>query len=264
MADDATLMDVSRAYAPDLSDADVAASQAEVERFVRWCGADRLFRELRGHEVANYAETLTGGVADAFERGEAVRRFLAYAKKAGYASTNLGTHLRLRKPSAARAKKALRHEQIEVSAKEIEAMGVELEQLKAQRPEIVADLKRAMEDKDFRENAPLDAARDRQGYVEGRIRTLEATLDRAVVVDTPSRTPDGAIDVGATVSLRNLQSGVETTYTLVRPSEVDAGKGRISFESPVGRSVIGHTVGDEVDVNTPSGALRFRIERVGD
>jgi len=126
----------------------------------------------------------------------------------------------------------------------------------------LADLKRAMEDKDFRENAPLDAARAQQGYVEGRIRDVETMLDRAVdVKDDTSSSPD-TVHIGSTVILRNLVSDKEVSYTLVRPGEVNPAEGRISFESPVGRALLQHHAGDEVEVSAPSGTLRFRVDRV--
>jgi transcription elongation factor GreA len=119
-----------------------------------------------------------------------------------------------------------------------------------------------MEDKDFRENAPLDAARDHQGYVEGRIRRLEATLQQAVVVQDDPAPSGHEVEIGSTVVLRNLESGAETTYTLVRPGEVDAAQGRISFQSPMGQALLLHRAGDQVDVAAPSGTRRFRIESV--
>ena len=263
MADaSATLMEAARSYVASLTDAEKIGSQAEVERFARWCGSDREFARLRGHEVAMYAETLTGAVTDASDRAEAVRKFLAYAKKAGYSTSNLGTHLRVRKPSAKRSVKAAATKQTEVSAQEKEALTTELESLKAQRPRIIADLKRAMEDKDFRENAPLDAAKNEQALVEGRIRTLEATIQNAVVVEAAVRRQGDSVAIGTTLTLRNLKSDSQTTYTLVRPGEIDAAQGRISFESPVGRSLLGHHAGDEVEVAAPSGTIRFKIERV--
>lgn len=260
MSNDDTLIDGARQYLASLSDNERIARQAEVERFVRWCGADRTWAQLRAQEVANYADTLTGAVADASRRADAVKRLLAFAKKAGMTSTNLGSHLRLRKGGTSRPSRPA-PKQIDMSEQERSAVEVELQSLKAQRPRIVADLQRAMADKDFRENAPLDAARQQQAYVEGRIRQLQATLDNAVIVE--DRAPSGdAIEIGSTVVLRNLASGAETVYTLVRSGEVNAAKGRISFESPVGQALLRRRAGDEIEVAAPSGTRRFRIERV--
>jgi transcription elongation factor GreA len=255
-----TLSDAARSYFGTLDDNHVA-SRSEIERFIRWCGANRTFDQIRGQEVANYAETLTGTVTDANERADAVRKFLAYAKKAGYSETNLGVHLRVRKSSAPKPK-AARVQEIQMTEAEKAALEVELAELKAQRPRIVQDIQRAMSDKDFRENAPLDAAKDRQAYVEGRIRSLEAKLDHAVIVENSAPSSSHVIEVGSTVVLHNLSSGKQTTYTLVRPSEVNAAEGRISFESPVGRALLSHRAGEEVEVAIPSGTVRFRVERI--
>lgn len=259
---DVTLLDAARRYFEVLSTDDRAASQAEVERFVRWCGADRGFDQVRGQEVANYAETLTGTVADANERAEAVRKFLAYAKKEGLSSTNLGTHLRVRKTSAGKGVRGRKLVEVHMTQAEKDALELELESLKAQRPRIIAEIQRAMADKDFRENAPLDAARDQQGHVEGRIREVEAKLNAAVIIEDSGPTTTHLIEVGSTVALHNLSTGKETTYSLVRPGDVNAAEGRISFESPVGRALLGHRVGDEVEVAVPSGTVRFRVERI--
>jgi transcription elongation factor GreA len=258
-----TLMETARRYLASLPADQRVGTQPEVERFVRWCGPDRVVQQLRGQDVANYAETITGSVIDATKRADAVRALFVYAKKVGLTDTNLGSHLRLRKGTASKsAAKTATVERIEMSVIQKEALEAELESLKSQRPKILADLKRAMEDKDFRENAPLDAARAQQGYVEGRIREIETMLDRAIeVADDASATPD-SVHIGSTVVLRNLASEKEVTYTLVRPGEVNPGQGRISFESPVGKALLQHRVGDEVEVAAPSGTLRFRVERV--
>jgi transcription elongation factor GreA len=258
-----TLIGAARRYFETLPAEQRIAVQAEVERFVRWCGADRSFDQLRGQDVANYAETITGSVTDAAQRAEAVRGFLAFAKKSGQTATNLGTHLRLRKTAGARgAAPAAAPRRVELSEQQKTALVAELDGLKAQRPKILQDLQRAMADKDFRENAPLDAARQQQAYIEGRIRELEATIDHAVVVQQQRPASQHLVEVGSTVVLRNLASGAEVTYTLVRPGEAEAASGRISFESPVGRALLQRQVGDEVEVTIPSGTVRFRIERV--
>ncbi len=263
MADSVSLAQAARRYLAALADKERIASQAEVERFTRWCGADRACDQLRAQEVANYAETFTGSVIDASQRAEAVRKFLAFAKKEGFTSSNLGTHLRLRKFAATLAAgRGGAPKEVQVSEQERAALVAEIESLKAQRPQLMKDIQQARADKDFRENAPLDAARQQQAYIEGRIRRLEATLDRAVVVQGAATPSGDAVEIGSTVHLRNLNSGAETVYTLVRPSEVNAAQGRISYESPVGRALLQKRAGAEVEVAAPSGNLRFRIERV--
>lgn len=263
MSDDVTitLFDAAREHLESLRSEDAVAIQSEVERFVRWTGPDRVLGDLTANEVANYAETFSGTMTDAGRRGDAVKKFLAFAKKAGYTTTNLGTHLRIKKSAKkASAERAL--ESIEMTEHDKAAIEVELEGLKAQRPGIIDDIRRAMADKDFKENAPLDAARDQQGYVEGRIRRLEATLNVVVVVTDEAKPKGDVVELGCTVVLRNLKSNVEVSYTLVRPTEADASQGKISLESPVGQSVLKKSPGDEVNVSAPSGNIRFRLERV--
>jgi transcription elongation factor GreA len=257
------LADAARQYLASLSDDRRVADQAEVERFLRWYGPERTCGALRGQEVANYAEMLTGSVTDASRRADAVKSFLAFVKKAGLTETNMGVHLRLRKGSAAPKPRRPAPKQVEMTEQQRVAVEAEVASLKAQRPKIIEDIQRARADKDFRENAPLDAARDRQGHVEGRIRQLESMLEHAIIVEADSARPTSeTVQIGSTVVLRNLQSDAETRYTLVRPGEVNAAQGRISYESPVGQALLDQRAGDEVEVTVPSGTMRFRIERV--
>jgi len=256
-----TLREAARLYLESISADSRTTDRAEIERFSRWAGADRTLEEVRGHDVANYAETLAGNITDVQARANALKGFFAYAKKAGLTSSNLGAHLRLKKGQSTKAQRTAVKE-IEMSNDEHAALSQELEALKAQRPQIVEDIRRAMADKDFRENAPLDAAKQQQGHVEGRIREIEAKLAHAVIVEQGSRGDGHAVEIGSTVRLVNLKSGAETSYTLVRPGDVSPSDGRISYESPVGRALLQRRAGDEVEVTTPSGPVAFRIEAV--
>jgi transcription elongation factor GreA len=127
---------------------------------------------------------------------------------------------------------------------------------------VAEELRLAMADKDFRENAPLDAARERQGLLEARIRELEATLKQAVIIADASLRSNARVGVGSAVLLRNLKSGVELRYVLVSPSEVNPAEGKISIASPVGKALIERSAGEEVEVAAPAGKIRFRIESV--
>lgn len=261
MPEKTTLGDAASRYLESLSPEELETRRAEVQRFVRWAGVDRKTGRLRGQEVANYAETLPGSVADSSVRAETVRAFLAFAKKAGFTSTNLGTHLRVRKTSVKAPRSGKTVKQVELSVAEHSMLADELASLKAQRPKILQDIQRALSDRDLRENAPLDAARQQQSFMESRIRTIEATLGRAVIVTDEAPTGE-AVAIGSTVVLRNLSTDSEVRYTLVRPGEVNAGQGRISYESPVGQALLQRRAGDEVQVKAPSGTHRFRVEQV--
>ena len=237
-------------------------SQSEVYRFVRWYGADRPVGELRGHDVALYAESLGTATADIVRRAEALRSFLAFAKKEGLTTTNLATHLRLRKsPLSVEGGAVTAATPSQLTAEGHASLSAELESLKAERPRIAEELRRAMVDKDFRENAPLDATRERQAHVEGRIRQLETILKQAEVVGGEAA-PGARTHLGSTVVVRDLASGSAVRYTLVSPSEVSPAEGKISIASPVGKAMLSRTVGEEVEVSVPAGSLRYRIEEI--
>jgi len=237
-------------------------SQAEVYRFARWFGADRPIGDLRGHDVALYAESLGPATPDVTRRAETVRSFLAFARKERLTSTNLASHLRLRKsPQPGRTVVAPRPKKTQLTEEGHASLHAELTTLKEQRPAVAEELRQARLDKDVRENAPLDAALERQGHLEARIRELDALLKHAEVIGVGADSGSKA-HLGSTLQVRDLASGAAVRYTLVSPSEVSPLQGKISVASPVGRALIERVVGDEVEVLVPAGILRFRIEEI--
>jgi transcription elongation factor GreA len=119
-----------------------------------------------------------------------------------------------------------------------------------------------MADKDFRENAPLDAARNEQAHLEARIKDIDATLRRAVVLDQGAEHPGDVSQIGDNVTIKDLRNGREMSYTLVNSDEVRSGQGKISIASPVGKAVYQRRAGEEVEVEAPSGTFRVRIESI--
>jgi len=113
---------------------------------------------------------------------------------------------------------------------------------------------------DLSENAEYHAAKERQGHVEAQIADMEDRLSRALVIDPKSLSGDKVI-FGATVRLKD-ENGKSVTYQVVGQTEADAKIGRISYSSPLGRALIGRTVGDEVEVSAPSGDKYYVIEKV--
>lgn len=251
----------------------------EVERFVDWVGAEREMTSLTGDEIDAYLRErfpdLVGGEGDDAEEGELddaaaaqiepLRAFLAYASRLAFTEENLVPHLRLGDGAGgarggAGAAAELGGKAYYVTLEGVAALEHELEELKGRRPEIARELRAAMADKDFRENAPLDAARDQQAHLEARIRVIEDQLRHAVIIDP--ETKRGRANVGSTVKVLNLNVDREQTFQLVSPSEVDPADGKISVESPVGSAVIDHVPGDEVEVQAPAGAVRLRVLEV--
>ena len=140
-----------------------------------------------------------------------------------------------------------------------ELLRSELNRLKnEERPRISAAIAEARSHGDLSENAEYDAARDRQGMVEARIRDIEAKLANAQVVDPRELDAEGRVVFGATVELEE-ESGESATWQIVGEDEADIKEGRISFGSPIARALIGKHAGDAVDVQTPGGPKHYEI-----
>lgn len=114
---------------------------------------------------------------------------------------------------------------------------------------------------DLSENSEYDAAKDEQGQVAARISELEELIREAVIIDE-SEMDENVVNLGSTILLYDEQFGEEVEYAIVSTNEADAINGRISDRSPIGAAMIGKTIGDEVEVETPGGVLRFKVLRV--
>jgi transcription elongation factor GreA len=239
-------------------------SQQEIYRFVRWYGWEQTFNGLNPAAVANYAEQLSQSDAEYLKKLELTRAFLTYARKQGWSKVNLAAHLKARKPKGRQASSPSRKRQpVSLTRQGYDELKTELAGLQEKRLVLIEDIRRAAADKDFRENAPLDAAREQRGQVEGRIMELEEVLGSAIIIDEVRETTH-KVSLGDTVVLQDIASGEEVHYTLVSPSEVDAASGRISGASPIGKAVVGKLQGDVVEVAVPAGKLRYKILRIGD
>ncbi|QIK96114.1 transcription elongation factor GreA [Sphingomonas sp. HDW15A] len=136
----------------------------------------------------------------------------------------------------------------------------DLKRLKAERPQIVDAIEEARAHGDLSENAEYHAAKERQGQVEAQIADVEDRLSRALVIDPTTLSGDKVV-FGATVTLLD-EDDKEVRYQLVGQQEADAKVGRISYNSPLGRALIGRQKGEEVEVETPSGDRYYEIAKV--
>ena len=138
---------------------------------------------------------------------------------------------------------------------------VELQKLREERPRISKAIGEALGHGDLRENADYHAAKERQGIVEARIRQIEGAMATADIIDTATLSGE-RVQFGARVEVVDGESGQKSAYTVVGEHESDAAKGHISFKSPIARALIGKTVGDVVEVETPRGERELEIVAV--
>ena len=141
-----------------------------------------------------------------------------------------------------------------------EMLKAELQKLKSEdRPRVVAAIAEARAHGDLKENAEYHAAREQQGFIEGRIKDIEAKLSNAQVIDVTKLNAAGKVVFGATVELADENSGEEVTYQIVGEDEADIKHGRISVSSPIARALIGKEEGDVAVVQAPGGTREYEI-----
>lgn len=142
-----------------------------------------------------------------------------------------------------------------------ELLRAELQRLKTQdRPNVITAIAEARAQGDISENAEYEAARERQGFIEGRIIELEAKLSNAQIIDPSLLDDDGRVVFGSTVELTDTEGGSATmTYQIVGEDEADIKQGKISYSSPIAKALIGKYAGDVSEVRTPGGVKEFEI-----
>ena len=152
---------------------------------------------------------------------------------------------------------------IPITVSGAKALEVELLRLKdEERPRIVSDIATAREHGDLKENAEYHAAKEEQGFIEGKIQDIESKLSRLQVIDIKQLNQDGRCVFGTTVKLLNLSNDTEITYQIVGEDEADIGLGKISCHSPISKALLGNEEGDEVIVKAPIGDIIYEILEV--
>ncbi|CAE6697851.1 Transcription elongation factor GreA [Paraburkholderia domus] len=136
----------------------------------------------------------------------------------------------------------------------------ELQRLKSvERPSVINSIAEARAQGDLSENAEYDAAKEKQGFIEGRIAEIESKLAGAQVIDPSKVDADGRVVFGATLELEDLDSGAKVKYQIVGDDEADIDHGLISISSPIARALIGKSEGDVASVQAPSGVREYEI-----
>jgi transcription elongation factor GreA len=152
---------------------------------------------------------------------------------------------------------------VPITLRGAELLKAELQRLKSiERPAVIAAIAEARSHGDLSENAEYDAAKERQGFVEGRIQDIEGKLGNAQIIDPKSLDADGRVVFGATVELEDTDEGQTVTYQIVGDDEADIKQSKISINSPVARALIGKFEGDVVEVQTPGGRREYEILEV--
>ena len=257
-----SLGEVASLFLANLPAEEKGTSQQEVYKFVRWYGWGRPLAGLTAPEVASYAERLSLSDTDYIKKLELVRAFLAYAKKKGWSKGNLATHLKARKKASVRSSPRVGTlSSIVMTQQGYVELKAELADLKSKRFQAIDEMRRAAADKDFRENAPLEAAKEQRQHLEGRIIELEEALKSAIVTEKKQKVTI-KVSIGDSIILHDMASGEELRYTLVSPQEVDPTRGKVSSVSPIGKAIIGHSQGEIVEITAPAGKLRYQIKQI--
>ena len=150
-----------------------------------------------------------------------------------------------------------------MTARGAELLRSELKRLKSEeRPRVIKAIAEARAHGDLSENAEYHAAREQQGFIEGRIQEIDSRLGAAEIIDITQLPPSGRVVFGATVSIEEQDDGSTVTYQIVGEDEADIRAGRISYSSPIARALIAKSVGDVVEVSTPGKTRSYEITAV--
>ena len=249
--------------------------QQELLRFRDRMGKDKPMSVLHAVEVGEYARWATENVEDTASRLDPVKRFLTYAHRKRWTEISLSRYAAAPRRNRRRSRKSEPDANgsagagsdgsiptARLSQERHLELQAELQRLRDDLPQIRDAVRLARSDGDVRENAPLDAAREQQSMVERRIRQLEADLARVEIVDAASADTE-KVSIGARVTLHDLTASQQRVFTLVDVREADVSAGKISTVSPIGQALMGHSPGEVVTINTPRGAMEYRIESIG-
>tara|TARA_B100000787_G_C16067490_1_gene238354 strand:+ start:202 stop:678 length:477 start_codon:yes stop_codon:yes gene_type:complete len=153
--------------------------------------------------------------------------------------------------------------QIPITRNGSELLKAELKQLKSiDRPSIVQAIAEARAQGDLSENAEYDAAKERQGFIEGRLAQIEAILSQAIIIDPASLNAGGKCVFGSTVEIEDLDEETKFTYQIVGDDEADIKDKKISINSPLAKAMIGKEGGDEIDFESPGGLKNYEIIKI--
>jgi len=262
---DPSLEDVALSFLTSLPPEEGKERQQEVNKFIVWCGKERPISQITPLEVANYADQVVAAGGDIAKKLEPVKAFLSYAKKGKFITTSLAPHVRIKQAStkATRSSKSTKkRKKLTLSSEGYDQLKAQLAALEEERAKVIEEIRLAAADKDFRENAPLAAAKERNEQIDIRIREIQSDINNADLVVEEDLAEEIRVRLRSRVILRDMVSEAELTYTLVTKNEVNPAKMKISMESPIGKALLHQCQGDIVKVIAPAGELSYQIIRI--
>lgn len=234
---------------------------------MRWFGGDRRLDELTVQVLETYQQQVESSGADVIWRLEPVKSFLTYAQQNGLVADKLTKAIKYKKIAGKREAatktevRTIDEETVQLTREGFEQLKNELDYLVNEvRAQVAHELAEARIDKDFRENAPYDAAKQHQAHVESRIRDLERIIGAAELIENNASSEK--VSLGTTIIIRDLGFDEELQYMLVGTSEADPRAGKISVASPVGKALLDKAPGEVIEVTAPAGLIRYRIEKI--
>jgi transcription elongation factor GreA len=263
MAEEAlSLEDLALRFLTSLPTEERTDKQQEVNRFVLWYGKERSISHITPTEVETYAQWTAASTGDINKKLEPVRSLFHYAKKERLLKTSLAPHLRIKQAQTKGPARRKPQQQITLTANDHAELKTQLAALEEERVLVAEEMRIAAADKDFRENAPLHAARERAAHIEARMNDIQASLATGVVVDTEQQPETLAAKLGSTVVLVEMATGEKRTYTLATKNEANPANGKISIVSPLGKAVLFQREGDVIKVVAPAGEILYKIEKI--
>ena len=240
-------------------------AQHEIGRMVRWLGAERVVKTITPSEIGLYSDEFAkrSSTTTSPQKVAHIKKFLAFLRTSELTDSNLASHLRMKKSNVGKITKKLEDtkvEQINLTEAGYKDYLKQLKDYKSERPQLADEVRRAAADGDIRENAPLDAAREKIEMVNSKIFEIEAILKVANIIDNTSG--GDRIVIGSKVSVKNHQNQNNYDYQLVEANEANPLLGKISSVSPVGSAILGRRIGDEVTVSTPGGEQIYTIDSI--
>ena len=248
-------------YLSALSRSDAGSRMIELRKFVNWYGSDTDLAALTPFKVGSYSENLDAATTDVDAKIGPVKDFFRYAKKKDWTDINYAVHLKARggRRRDRSETRVLRSNRIQLTNEGHSKIEAELDELYSERPQLSEAMRVAAADKDFRENAPYQEAREQKARAESRIRELEAVIASADILKLDGAAVRDRCVLGTCVTVEDVVHGEEFRFTLVSAAEVDLKTGRISIESPTGKALLNRRKDETVDVRAPAGIVQYKI-----